>query len=226
MVSIMKLWNTGKSKKGNLKRLFSTIQLAGSKKDPKKLLKVSLNIDQCNVYQFKMVHISKDLRYLYKLKDYEELPEATEELQQAWTDIYNEWSKIVGGNKADLAFLKQKQQFARKYNFDYEITLYRMLGKLPIPELVEQFNELGYNVQIKDYEASMKGAYGKLMKKKAQIEMQEKKPIEGSIDFDSLITTLEKEQGYGFDEYKMTVRKLATIYKQVKDGEGRKDKKK
>ena len=113
-----------------------------------------------------MVHISRDLRYLYKLDSYDELPEESEGLQEAWSKIYEGWGKLIGGNKASLSFLKQKQQAARKYNYNFELTMYRMVQRLPIPEVVERFNALGYNVDLEDYEGSMKRAYSGINKKR------------------------------------------------------------
>ena len=68
----------------------------------------SNNVDNCNVYQFKMVHNTRDVRYLYKLDNYDELPEESEGLHSAWNEIYQGWNKIIGGNRAGLSFLKQK----------------------------------------------------------------------------------------------------------------------
>ena len=40
-------------------------------------------------------------------------------------------------------------------------------------------------------------------------------------DLDGLITTLERHQGYQFDEQTMTVKKFANIYKSYKDAQDR-----
>lgn len=194
---------------------------------PKDTQRYSNNIDTCTVWQFKMVQNKKDLRYLLIDIDYLELPEAdTAVLSDAWEEIQKGWSDILGGGRADLALLKQKRIFAMKQIFGYHAKLYESLQILPLPELVKQFNGEGYKVDIRDFENTMKLAYGKLMKKKAQIEMLEPKIEEEEVDFDSVIVALEKAQGYGFNEKEMTVRKLANIYKQLKEDGKRKNKKK
>ena len=75
----------------------------------------SENSDQCSLWQFKMVINSGDLRYLLKLNNYDQLPECDlEVLSAVWFSIYAEFSESVGGNRADLYLLKQKQILALK----------------------------------------------------------------------------------------------------------------
>lgn len=184
------------------------------KRNQKESLRFSDSVDNCNVYQFKMVHNTKDVRYLYILDSYEALPDSSEGLHDAWSSIYNKWGELTNSGKTNFSFLKQKRQVARKYDYNYQMTIYKMVQQFPYPELIDLFNSLGFKVDLKNYEQTMKMAYGKMQRDRANIELSEPKQHDG-IDFDELLTMLEKEQGYGFDERTMTVRKLATIYKQV-----------
>ena len=57
-----------------------------------------------------MIINSNDVRYLIIQDSYDDFPEVdTAELELAWYNIDREYSEIVGGNRADLWLLKQKQ---------------------------------------------------------------------------------------------------------------------
>jgi hypothetical protein len=176
-----------------------------------------------------MVHLTNDLRYLLRGVDYEKLPEIDQnELVDSWMNIQNEWSEVTGNNQADLSLLRKKLMAQLKHAFDYQIILYNAVLEVPMPELVELFNSCGFKVDLNNYEESMQRAYGKLMKKKAQIELEEgnedndKEPI----DFEELIVLLESVHTFTENERTMTVRKFAKIYKKVIQDARRKDNKK
>ncbi len=175
-----------------------------------------------------MVQNKGDVRYLLRLKDYDTLPEVEqEELLDVWYDIYKEYSDIAGSKKADMALLKEKRLAAMRHMYNYHTILLNAVANLPIPEMVELVNEEGFKIDLKDFDRTWKAARSKLLKKKAQIELEENNNTEDDqgADFDSLIVAMEKEQGYGFNQKEMTVRHFANIYKNYKDGQ-RKNKKK
>lgn len=150
--------------------------------------------------------------------NYDKLPEVDQnEFVDAWANIQNEWAETVGNNQADLSLLRKKLLAQLKHAFGYQIKVYDCLKIMPVPELIEKFNSCGFNVDIDNYETTMQRAYGKLMKKKAQFELEEgnEDNDKDQIDFEELIVLLEAKQGYGFNEEKMTVRKFAKIYKKV-----------
>ena len=218
-------------KKQREKKLFSRIFRAiNLKSGPGNILKVSDSIDECTVYQFKMVHNKKDLRYLIKLRDYENLPDVDEkQLFEPWEKILNEWSEVVGGNRAGLALLKERRLYAMKQMLDVELIVLKAVANLPVPEMVQEANDLGYKIDPANIHESIQRAYGKAMKKKAKIEIEEKNQAKEESDegIDGIIVSLERHQGYGFNQKEMTVRHLASIYKQVKaDGKRRENKKK
>ena len=66
-------------------------------------------------------------------------------------------------------------------------------------------------------------AYGKI--KRMQDDLRTKEANEDkreAVDFDNVISELEKFQGYQFDQHKMTVKHFANIYKRFKEN-GRKN---
>lgn len=174
-----------------------------------------------------MVINSGDLRYLLILNNYDTLPDqellTQELLTQAWYNIYNEFSETVGGNRADLWLMKQKQLIAMKLKYEHDASVLRTVQQLPHPELIELAKEFGYNIDLKNFKPTFEKAYTQLMRVKNQIKSIESEQVtekrEG--DLDGLITTLERHQGYQFDENTMTVKKFANIYKSYKDAQDR-----
>ena len=184
------------------------------------MLKVAESISKVTLWQFKMVINSNDVRYLLILDSYDELPEYDMDvLNDLWITIYAEFSEVVGGNRADLWLLKQKQLMFQKMKYEMDASLLRVIQVLPHPELLEQAKDFGYVIDLSDFENTFGKARGKLVRlehliKRTVKEMDEKQ--EKQQDLDDLIITLEKHQGYQFDENKMTVKKFASIYKSFK----------
>ena len=182
------------------------------------LNKFSTDADNCSLWQFKKVQDTNNVKYLYILTDYSELPESEEGLTDAWFNIYSEWSNIIGGSRADLTILKHRRSIAMKQMFNVHTIMLNAIETLPIQELIDLFNEEGYRVSLDDYENSIKAARSKLNKKKAQIELDEKNEDKGKKeDFDSLISLVERFQGYGFNQKEMSVKLFAHIYKNYKE---------
>ena len=184
-------------------------------------LKFSENINQANLWQFKNVIANAEVRYLLKLDNYDELPDCdTEEISNAWYKIYAEFSEIVGGNQADLWLVKRKRLVLMKLNYEMGVTILRAVQLCPVKETIEAANELGYAIDPNDLKQSFEKAYTKLMRLQNKIdiiEKESKQEDEGTQDLEGLIATLEKHQGYQFDEFNMSVRKFANIYKNYKD---------
>jgi hypothetical protein len=163
-----------------------------------------------------MVQNTGDVRYLLYLDSYEELPDIN--LLDQWHGIYEEWSDIIGGNRSGLNIIKIKMLIAAKHKFNYQMTLLNTVKTLPVPELTDLLKGEGYKINPDNLKESFHVIYGKLMRQKAQIEIDEKEEIkEESGDFEAVIVAVEKFQGYHFDEDKMTVRRFANIYKNYKD---------
>ena len=196
------------------------------KKQKEKALKFSENISQATLWQFKNVVESGDVRYLLRISDYDELPDIdTQELSDAWYNIYSEFSEIVGGNRADLWLVKQKKLIMMKLNYEIGTTVLRAVQICPVEETIEAAKEFGYFIDLDNLKPTFEKAYTKLKRLENQISIienqskQDEKETENE-DFDGLITTLEKHQGYQFDEHTMMVRKFANIYKNFKDAKG------
>lgn len=180
------------------------------------------------LWQFKMVINSGDLRYLLKIENYDDLPDDVDyaELSNAWYKIYNEFSDIAGGNGADLFIVKKKRLIAMHLQHDLHAKIINTIQRYPYPEMIEIAKDFGYNIDTNDPIEGIEAAKRKLIHLRHKItaiekdsEPEEKKEKQ---NLDELITSLEKFQGYQFDEQKMTVSKFAYIYKKMKDA-GRKD---
>lgn len=164
-----------------------------------------------------------DVRFLLIRSNYDELPDIDiEELSNAWYNIYTEFSRIVGGNRADLWLVKRKRLVSMQLKYQLGATILRAVQICPAEETIEAAREFGYMLEVDNLEKTFEKAYTQLMRLKNNIQSIEndyKQEAESDEkdDFDSLIAILEKYQGYQFDELKMTVKKFANIYKNYKD---------
>lgn len=88
------------------------------------------------------------------------------------------------------------------------------------PELEEVMHAEGFKILSDDMDTTYRMAYGKLKRMsddlKLQISLEEKKE---TVHFDSIISDVERFQGYSFDQDKMTVKHFAGIYKKFKQHE-------
>ncbi len=186
-------------------------------------VKYSQNTTQTSLWQFKTVIESGDLRYLLKLKNYDELPEFDiGELTYAWHNIYQEFSDIAGGSRADLWMVKVKRLTTMQMDYSRHETILKFIEKYPFPDIIEEATKEGYAIDINNFAKTFEKAYTRLMRLKNQISIERKnqEPEEKEeAGLDDLIVTLEKFQGYQFDEEKMNVRKFANIYKRFKDAQ-------
>ncbi len=191
------------------------------KKRKQKGVRYSENSAQATLWQFKMViDNDTDVRYLLILDDYESFPECNMDLLgKAWYKIYSEFSEIVGGNRADLWLVKQIRLMAMKHQHNTDASILRVVQQFPHPEVIAMAKESGYVIDLKDFNKTFEKAYTQLKRMENTIKSLDKEQEEEPVkqDFDKLITTLEKFQGYGFDEHKMKVKKFANIYKKYKD---------
>jgi len=182
----------------------------------------SENAIQVNLWQFKQVIETGDVRYLLVLDDYENLPDIdTSKLVTVWFNVYSDFSKVTGGGRSEIWLTKHRDIIYMEYQYNSEARLLNMLDKLRHPEMVEAIKELGYFIDLKNYDKTFAKARAKLIRLKNQLKSEKEKrkkekEEEGTTDFDALITTLEKHQGYQFIELKMSVKKFANIYKQYK----------
>ena len=185
-------------------------------------LKYSENTNQATLWQFKMVINTGDVRYLLILDDYDEIPACDAELLfNVWHSIFAEWSEIVGGSRSDLWLVKNKTLTIMKNDFERQSSLMRILKIYPHPDIIGLTREEGFVIDPENFDVTYEKAYTRLMRLKNQISIKEKEKEavsdEKPEDFDRLIVTLEKHQGYQFDEHTMTVKKFANIYKTYKN---------
>jgi hypothetical protein len=200
------------------------------KTQKQKVYTYSENTTQTNLWQFKTVIETGDVRYLLKLDDYSELPEYDIALLvDVWNTIYQEYSEIAGGNRADLYLLKVKTLSGMQLDYQRHVSLFRMvkyyhsLDYYNIDKLIGLANEEGFAIKYEDFDKTYEKAYTKLMRRKAAIGIKKKdfeqddKNKDQSIE--PLIADLAKFQGYQFDETKMSVKQFANIYKKYKHGQ-------
>ena len=137
-----------------------------------------------NLWQFKQVIETNDVRYLLVLDDYETLPEVdTTELDGAWFEIYAGFSDIAGGGRSDLWLAKQKRAKLMEDEYDVGARALNMLDKFRLPEMIKDTNELGFAIDPDNYDKTFAQARAKMVRLKNQIKSEAKqKSIEGQED--------------------------------------------
>jgi hypothetical protein len=139
------------------------------------------------------------------------------ELEDAWSEIYSEFSEIIKDNGADLQFLHIKQATAKKHRISYLSVLLQIYAQTPTPQFAEVLENEGFKISS-DVETTYRMAFGRLKKMQNDLDFEEKlKDKSKPHDFEMLISELERFQGYQFDQEKMTVRHFANIYKRFKN---------
>jgi len=179
----------------------------------------SADSSQATLWQFKRVIETGDVRYLLLLDSYDTFPEADiESLDSAWFKIYAEFSDALGNNRGNLWLMKEKHRIAAKFDLDLMSRAYRLLELFKLPETIDIANESGLVIDPDNLDQSMIKAKAKITRLKNKIKFDEKdsQREEATQDIDGLVVTLERFQGYQFDEHKLTVKQFANIYKQYK----------
>lgn len=186
-------------------------------------VRYSENSAQATLWQFKTVIETGDVRFLLILDNYDELPEFDIQLlTTAWHGIYQDFSNIAGGSRADLWMVKVRRLTSMQMDFQRHASILRVIEMYPVQDLVDEAKADGYDIDLDDFDKTFEKAYTRLMRMKNQINIFEKEQAkdEGQDQsIEGLIVELEKFQGYAFDEHKMNVKKFANIYKKYKDGQ-------
>jgi len=144
-----------------------------------------------------------------------------EELIDAWETIYSEFAQIVKDKSADLYFLNIKQTASTKHRIAYLSVLlqYYINNSTEAGQLLQ---DEGFKV-LPDDETTYRMAYGKIKRMHDDLRTKEaNEDKRDAVDFDNVISELEKFQGYQFDQKTMTVKHFANIYKRFKEN-GRKN---
>ena len=138
------------------------------------------------------------------------------ELQEAWEQIYAEFAAIIKDKTADLHFLNIKQAAAAKHRIAYLSVLLQYYINNP-QEAGAMLQEEGFKV-LPDDESTYRMAFGKIKRMSDDLKTREaNEEKREAVDFDNIISELEKFQGYQFDQHTMTVKHFANIYKRFKD---------
>lgn len=183
------------------------------------------DITQVSLWQYKRVIETGDVRYLLILNDYKQLPEYdVQELTSVWLSIYDEFSEIIGGNRSELHLMRHKQLAMNRHRYMVESHILSMIQRFPEDELIDLAKDFGYHISLDNFKPTFEKAYTRLMRLKSKIKKDEQQMAQRTDrpDIDGLITTLERFQGYQFNEKEMTLQKFANIYKAfTNDGKDR-----
>ena len=187
---------------------------------------------QATLFSFRNVIENNDVRYLLILDDYSNLPEVSENIQtklnDAWITITNEYSNLIDSGSTTLKFSEDKRIAAKRHKIVYIASLLEFISKYPDPDIIESLKADGFIIDLSTpelFEKTFKTAVSKINRESLQLKRSEPDQEETKeiVNFDLLITELEKFQGYQFNEQKTTVSKLGAIIKRYKD-HGRQDK--
>lgn len=187
---------------------------------------------EATLFSFRRIVETGDVRYLLILNDYSTMPdvsdELSEKLNEAWSNIYSEYSDIVDSTEYELKFSEQKRLLAKRHKITYISQIIAFVSQYPDPELLELLKDEGFTINANDadtFSESLNRAIGKLNREYLILKRSDKKEDVKEVNFDELITELERFQGYAFDEKTTTISKFASIIKRYKEN-GRQDKKK
>jgi len=141
------------------------------------------------------------------------------ELNDAWEQIYSEFSEVIKDKTADLQFLSIKQATAQRYKIAYQSVLLQHYAVNPTSEAKELLAQEGFRTD-QDAETIYSMAIGKLKRMQNDLDYKEKQEVKREhTDFELIISEMERYQGFMFDQDKMTVRHFANIYKRFKDSQ-------
>lgn len=186
-------------------------------------LKYYDSIDRVTLFSFRKTIETGDFRYMLILNNYDTLPEYSdiEALSVSFFSVYTEYTKAIGDSSGDLEFIEMRRLEVKRDQIFILQSLYDFLCVSPEPEIAELITKQGYTFDLTNqvtYEQSLKRLRGEIEKKKAHYDMtMNKRPDQPEApNMDSLITEMEKFQGYGFDERSMTLKKFASIVSRYK----------
>jgi hypothetical protein len=176
------------------------------------------SIEEATLYSFRKVIETGDYNYLvYEGKANQEHEEI---LTEAWFNIYDEFSRVIGDSSFQLSFSEDKRIIQKEHKIALLSLVYDFLNRWPEPKLAEIIKNYGFRFDFsteEKYKASLQRLYSEIEKMKLQLKKPQQEEQTKDNNLDLLITELEKFQGYGFDERAMTVKKFASIYKRFKD---------
>ena len=112
-------------------------------------IRYSENSNQATLWQFKQVIETGELRYLLILDDYDELPEFDITLlTEVWQGIYQEFSNISGGSRADLWLVKVKRLSSMQVDYQRHASMLRIVKEYPHDELIEDLTNMKMHERI------------------------------------------------------------------------------
>lgn len=144
-------------------------------------------------------------------------------LTVAWFTIYSEFSEIIQDSSAALYFSELKRKTAKQHYIYIIDTLLKFLKNYPEEEIIESLSDFGYSIDTDNLEDSLRKINGQIRRQELQLKDTNKDTGE-AMNFDEIVTEMEKFQGYAFDEKKLTVSKFASIVKRHKDNGRRQNK--
>ena len=208
------------------------------KAQEEKSLRYYRSIDFLPIGCFNKASETGDLRYLLKLKDYEELPEYnTEGLQEVWEDIREEYIEhsVMQNKKAESILELEHSIFVLKARYSYLNTLI-YLTSIDVEGREKHLKELkskGIIIEYKDEEDFKKKLeleskktgtiITKIKTKQKELERLTKK--DKSVVFEDMLDILEQYKGYNINIWKLSVKRWLSLLKnfekhnkRIKDG--------
>lgn len=185
-----------------------------TRKQKKEVWKLYDTSDRCPLENFRLIVNTGNIKNLIIQGNPPE-----NEIEEAWNNIYSEFSEITRDKSADLAFLDIKQTATKRHKIAYQSVLLQIYAMNPSEEFRELLETEGFKV-TPDADTTYRMAFGKLKRMQNDLDFREKqKEPTQKTDFDLVIADVERFQGYGFNQKEMTVRHFANIYKRFKDHE-------
>jgi hypothetical protein len=192
----------------------------------KKFYKVYKTLDFIPVGCFFKILETEDLRYLFRLKNYETLPTITYQPKEIWTKMYNEFLSLSGGFSmfgyiSDYAnIVNKKELFLRLKHAAF------LLSIKEDKELIEIVKQCGYKFDYThevEYSEALLNlnrqliGLSKIIEKKSDEFVKKYKKNSKPIDIYEILSNFEQYKQRRIDPWTTTMREFITIQKNYKD---------
>lgn len=190
----------------------------------KKSLKYYQSIEFLPIGCFYKIIDTGDLRYLLKLKDYEELPHCSLNLEPIWEKIsteYLEFSKGVN-RQVEATFWIEREIFNLKSEYLSKKYLLDIAKKSRDRDgMIKHLAEIGIIIENNDqFDQNINAEINrigllrtKIKTKQAELKRFRNEDGEGKTTFEGLLNNLERYQGYNIDIWKISVKRWIVLVK-------------
>jgi hypothetical protein len=166
-----------------------------------------------------------DLRYMFKLKDYEHLPNIKSKPQESWTKIYNEYLSQAGGFSmfgyvSDYGnIINKKELFLRLKHVAF------LLSDKEDKELIDIIRQCGYKFEYTNDSEYIEAllnlnrqiiGLNKMIEKKLKEFINKYKKDSKPIDIYEIINNFEQYKQRRIDIWNTSMREFISIHKNYK----------